>query len=129
MGLNPFDYVNSINSNKTLFGTDNDDLIERDYNSYLVNRSFSQFVDTVYSANEMNCNHHLDKKLQYDFLINIIRPRKRFKKWAKASEVEYLDIIKEYYGYSNAKAKEVMSILSNEQLVVIKERIKKGGLK
>ena len=83
---NPFDYVNSINSGKSMFGTDNDELIEQKYTPYMVNRALSQFVDTVHSANEMNVNNHLDKKLQYDFLINIVRPRKRFKKWAKAIE-------------------------------------------
>ena len=125
---NPFDYVNSINTNKTMFGTDNDDLVERGYTPFLVNRAFSQFMDTAHTANEMNVNSHLDKKLQYDFLINITRPRKRMKKWAKASEVEHLDVIKEYYGYNDGKAKEVMSVLSSDQLSVLKERIKKGGL-
>ena len=125
---NPFDYVNSINSGKSMFGTDNDELIEQKYTPYMVNRALSQFVDTVHSANEMNVNNHLDKKLQYDFLINIVRPRKRFKKWAKATEVEDLEVIKEYYGYTDAKAKEVLSVLSKDHILVIKERIRKGGV-
>lgn len=125
---NPFDYVNSINSGKSMFGTDNDELIEQKYTPYMVNRALSQFVDTVHSANEMNVNNHLDKKLQYDFLINIVRPRKRFKKWAKATEVEDLEVIKEYYGYTDARAKEVLSVLSKDHILVIKERIRKGGV-
>lgn len=125
---NPFDYVNSINSGKSMFGTDNDELIEQKYTPYMVNRALSQFVDTVHSANEMNVKNHLDKKLQYDFLINIVRPRKRFKKWAKATEVEDLEVIKEYYGYTDAKAKEVLSVLSKDHILVIKERIRKGGV-
>ena len=126
---NPFDYVNSINSGKSMFGTDNDELIEQKYTPYMVNRALSQFVDTVHSANEMNVNNHLDKKLQYDFLINIVRPRKRFKKWAKATEVEDLEVIKEYYGYTDARAKEVLSVLSKDHILVIKERIRKGGVR
>lgn len=126
---NPFDYVNSINSSKSMFGTDNDELVEKDYKPFMVNRALSQFVDTTHSANMMNVNNHLDKKLQYDFLINITRPRKRFKKWAKASEVENLEVIKEYYGYTDARSKEVMSILTSDQLTVLKERIKKGGVR
>lgn len=126
---NPFDYVNSINSGKSMFGTDNDELVEKDYKPFMVNRALSQFVDTTHSANMMNVNNHLDKKLQYDFLINITRPRKRFKKWAKASEVENLEVIKEYYGYTDARSKEVMSILTSDQLTVLKERIKKGGVR
>ena len=125
---NPFDYVNAINSGKTMLGTDNDDLIEQKYAPYMVNRALSQFVDTVHSANEMNVNGHLDKKLQFDFLINIVRPRKRFKKWAKANEVEDLEVIKEYYGYTDARAKEVLSVLTNDHILAIKERIKKGGV-
>lgn len=126
---NPFDYVNSINSGKSMFGTDNDELVEKDYKPFMVNRALSQFVDTTHSANMMNVNNHLDKKLQYDFLINITRPRKRFKKWAKASEVENLEVIKAYYGYTDARSKEVMSILTSDQLTVLKERIKKGGVR
>ena len=72
---------------------------------------------------------HLDKKMQYDFFINSINPRKRFSPWAKKNQVEYLDVIKEYYGFSNLKALQALRILSKDQLEHIKKLVDKGGKK
>ena len=103
--MNPFEFINAINYSKKDVMVD--DLVEKEYNSFIVNRSLSNFSDTVLYANEMNINHHLDARLQFDFFINIIKKRKRFSKWNKATEIENLEIIKEYYGYSDDKAKSV----------------------
>jgi len=104
-----------------------DDVAEKAYTPFMVNRGLSYFPDTVLFANEMNLNHHLDNRLQFDFFINIIRKKKRFSKWAKASELENIDVIKEYYGYSNEKAKSVLPLFNDEQIEIIKTRIYKGG--
>jgi len=104
-----------------------DDLAEKSYSAYMVNRALSYFNDTVLMANEMNIYHHLDKKLQYDFLINIVRKRKRFSKWNKPELVNDVEVVKEYYGYSNEKARQVISLLTNEQMEVLKEKVYKGG--
>ena len=122
---NPFDYVNSINiSKKDIM---HDDISEKSYPAFMVNRALSYFNDTVLYANEMNVNHHIDNKLQYHFLINIIRKKKRFSKWLKPREVDNLELIKEYYGYSNEKAKSVLRLFNNEQIELLKQRIYKGG--
>jgi hypothetical protein len=123
--MNPFDYLNSINSTKQDIMVD--DSTERGYNPYIVNRSLSYFSDTVLLANEMNRYHHLDKKLQYHFFINTIRKRKRFAKFIKPSEVQDIEVIKEYYGYSDEKAKQVLSLLNGSQLSELHLRINKGG--
>ena len=104
-----------------------DDVSEKEYNAFIINRGLSFFNDTVIYANEMNKYHHLDNRLQFDFFINIIRKKKRFTKWIKPQEIENLELIKEYYGYSNAKAKSVLSLLNNEQLEQLTQRIYKGG--
>jgi hypothetical protein len=122
---NPFDYVNSINISKKDIMTD--DISEKAYPAFMVNRALSYFNDTVLYANEMNVNHHLDNILQYHFLINIVRKKKRFSKWLKPQEVNNLELIKEYYGYSNEKAKSVLSLFNNEQIELLKQRIYKGG--
>jgi len=123
--MNPFEYSKAINLTKQDIMID--DLAENDYNSFIVNRSLSYFPDTVLYANEMNINHHIDARLQFDFFINIIKKRKRFSKWYKATELEDLEVIKEYYGYSNEKAKSVYKLLSNDELLTLKNRIYKGG--
>jgi len=123
--MNPFEYANSINSTKKNIMVD--DLAEKSYSAYMVNRALSYFNDTVLMANEMNIYHHLDKKLQYDFLINIVRKRKRFSKWNKPELVNDVEVVKEYYGYSNEKARQVISLLTNEQMEVLKEKVYKGG--
>ena len=122
---NPFDYVNSINVTKKDIMPD--DITEKAYPAFMVNRALSYFNDTVLYANEMNVNHHIDNKLQYHFLINIIRKKKRFSKWLKPREVDNLELIKEYYGYSNEKAKSVLQLFNNEQIEILKQGIYKGG--
>lgn len=124
--MNPFDYVNSINdTKKDIMTTEN----EKSYNSFMVNRSLSYFPDTVALANVMNQYHHLDNRLQYSFLINSIRKRKRFSKWVKPELEHDLEVVKEYYGYSNEKARQIMPLLSPSQIQKIKEKVNKGGRK
>ena len=123
--MNPFEFVKAISYSKKNIMID--DLIEQEYNSFIINRALSYYPDTILYANEMNKNHHLDGRLQFDFFINIIKKRKRFSPWLKASEIENLDVIKEYYGYSDEKAKSVLSLLNNKQIENLKRRIYKGG--
>lgn len=121
----PFDYVTAINYSKTKMIVDEE--TEKGYLPYMANRSLSYFQDTVAVANAMNQYHILDKKLQFDFLINIVRKRKRFSKWIKPEVVTDLEVVKEYYGYSNEKAKQALSVLSTEDVTKLKLRIYKGG--
>jgi len=123
--MNPFDYVNSINYQKTNLILDDES--EKGYNPFLTNHQLSYFPDTVQVANAMNRYYELDKKLQYDFLLNIVRKRKRFSKWGKPEDIENLEVVKEYYGYSNEKAKSILPLLSQEQVEIIKSRMYKGG--
>ena len=123
--MNPFEYVTAINMSKKDIMVD--DIAEKEYNGFLINRSLSYFNDTILYANEMNRYHHLDHRLQFDFFINIIKKKKRFSKWIKPKEIENLELIKTYYGYSNEKAKSVLSLFNNEQLEELKHRIYKGG--
>jgi len=123
--LNHFDYLNSINLTKKDIMIDDD--CEKAYNSFMVNRGLSYFQDTIIIANEMNRHHQLDSKLQYQFLINMIRKRKRFSKWAKAQKESDIDAVKEYYGYSNEKARQALTLLSPDQITIIKNKVSKGG--
>ena len=123
--MNPFEYINAINNTKKDIMVD--DIAESKYTPFMVNRSLSYFPDTVLYANEMNLNHHLDSRLQFDFFINIVKKKKRFSKWFKPVEISDLDVVKEYYGYSNEKARSVLSLLTDEQLTELKKRISKGG--
>ncbi len=120
--MSPFALISSISNTKI-------DILEneKDYNAFMVNRGLSYFPDTVIYANEMNKFHHLDSRLQFDFLINIVRKRNRFSKWNKSVEGENLQVVKEYYGYSNEKARDVLPLLSNEHLNIIRGRIQHGG--
>lgn len=125
--MNPFDYVTAINYTKENLITD--DITEKGYSPFMTNRSLSYFHDTVAAANAMNQYYLIDNKLQFDFLINIVRKRKRFSKWIKPEVVSDLDAVKEYYGYSNEKAKSALAVLSTENIEVIRKRIDKGGRK
>jgi hypothetical protein len=123
--MNPFEYVNAINNSKKDIMID--DLAEKAYVPFTINRSLSYFNDTALVANEMNKHHHLDKKLQFHFFINIIRKRKRFSKWNKPEQVSDIDVVKEYYGYSNEKARQVLPLLTSDQIEKLREKVYKGG--
>ena len=125
--MNPFKFTDAINYTKQDIMID--DITEKDYNPLLINRSLSYFPDTVLAANEMNRNHHIDNRLQFDFFINIVRKRKRFSKWFKPEEISDLETVKEYYGYSNEKARQVLTLLSTEQINELKTKVAKGGRK
>ena len=125
--MNHFDYLSSINDNKNNIMID--DLAEKDYNSFMVNRGLSYFYDTALLANEMNQRAHVDSKMQYDFLRTVIRKKKRFSKWGKAEKLKDVDAIKQYYGYSREKAFQVLSLLTPDQLKHIHLKLSKGGRK
>jgi hypothetical protein len=124
--MTPFDFINAINlTKKNLF---EDPQAEKDYLPFLVNRGLSYFPDTVLYANEMNRNSGIPKDWQFSFFLNTIPKKKRFSKWHKKdADSESLTLVKEYFGYSSEKALEALSILSDDQLVMIKEKLYKGG--
>lgn len=126
---NPFDYIAAINQSKKnlMRGSENDDLAEKDYVPFMANRALSYFSDTVGMANEMNMRHHADKKLQFEFLLNIVRPKKRFSKWEKKNSGGDLALVKEYFGYSDTKALQALTILSDEDIRIIRTKLEKGG--
>ena len=123
--ISPFDFANSINYTKENLMVD--DWSEKQYNAFIINKSLSHGIDTVVAANEMNARPHLDAKLQYDFLQGFVRKKKRFNKWLKAEKEENLEIIKEYFGYSNVRAQEALRLLSEADIEAIKGLLKKGG--
>ena len=125
--MNPFEYVNAINYTKKDIMID--DVTEKGYAPYMINRQLSYFPDTVLAANEMNRNHHLDNRLQFDFFINIVRKRKMFSKWHKPETVSDLEAVKKYYGYSNEKARQVLSLLTTDQINELKNNVMTGGRK
>ena len=121
------EYLNAINNTKEPLMDSEDDQWEKKYPPFIVNKCVAPFPDTVMLLNEINQLHHLDNKLQFDFLINSLRPRKRYTPWLKAKKLENLEYVKEYYGYSNEKAKAALDILIDEQISAIKTRLNKGG--
>ena len=122
------DWLNSINQNKKNI-MDEDPSSIKEYAPYIINRCLSGHIDCLMYANEMNKFSSLDKKLQYDFFINIIRKKKRFSPWLKQEKIKDLEIVKSYYGYSNEKAKQALNILTKTQLDFIKSKLETGGTK
>ena len=123
------DYLSSINLTKENLMDSDDPEWEKKYSPYIINKCLAPFNDTIMLVNEMNMRHHLDKKLQYDFLLNSIRSKKRYAPWVKASKLKDLEYVKEYYGYSDEKAKTALSILNDSQIKAIKDSLNKGGRK
>jgi hypothetical protein len=126
---NAFDYVTAINFNKQdlMSGTENDELAEAGYVPFLTNRSLSYFPETILYANEMNMQNHLDNKLQFHYLINSIRPKRRYSKWAKRQDSEDFEAVKQYFKYNNTKTEQALQLLSPDQIKTIKKKLTTGG--
>ena len=124
--MSPFEFIKAINETKEDVMVD--DVSEKKYSPFIVNRGLSFFMDTIFQVNELNRNHHLDSRLQFDYLLNSVRKKKRYSKWLKPEKLQDLDVVKEYYGFSNEKAKDALSTLSEDQLAFIKEKLNQGGV-
>ena len=122
------DWLNSINSTKKNLTEDDPDCI-KNYPPYIINRCLSGHLDCIMYVNEMNMNIDLDKQLQSDFYLNTLRSKKRFAPWIRKEELKNLESIKSYYGYSNEKAKQVLPLLTKEQITFIQNKLEVGGLK
>lgn len=123
--ISPFDFITSISSSKENLMID--EWSENQYNPYLINLGLSYSPDTIFYANEMNINHSLSKKQQYNFLLEAIRPKKRFNKWIKAEPEENLKLIQDYFNYGLSKARKALEVLSYEDIENIKMKMNKGG--
>ena len=119
-------YLNSINYDKVNL-MDLDEEAIKSYPPYIINRCLSGFMDVILYANEMNMASQLDNKMQYDFFINTIRKRKRFSPWLKKDSLKDLEFVKQYYGYSNEKAKTALGLLTKEQIEFIRSKLNVGG--
>ena len=124
--MSPFDYLKAINETKEDIMLTSQD--EKKYAPFIVNRGLSFFMDTIFQANEVNVHFHLDYRLQFDYLLNSVRKKRRYSKWLKPEKLSDMDIVKEYYGFGNQKAKDALSILTKEQLDYIKDKLNQGGV-
>ena len=123
------EYLNAINFTKKNL-MDSDDLLwQKKYPAFIVNKILSGFQDCIMLVNEMNRNHFIDKDMQFHFLLNSIRSKKRYSPFLRSSKLKDLDVVKEYYGYNNEKAKVALDILTKDEVKLIKEKLFKGGTK
>lgn len=121
------DIIPSILQNKK--DLSKEDGFDKSYNAFVVGRALSFHYDCVMQANEMNKCPNLPGTMQYQFLLNSVRGYKRpFRKWEKRETIENLDAVKEYYNYSNEKAKEALVLLNATQLEHIKKELNRGGI-
>ena len=123
------DFLTSINYSKEDLFSDDIEYAEKSYPAFVVNRCLSYFPDTIIHANEMNRLNGLDTKMQYDYYRFAVRKRKRFSKWLKEEKQDDLELVKEYYNYSNERAKEALRVLTEKDLDGIRESSFKGGVK
>jgi len=123
------EYLNAINHTKKNVMDSEDRMWVKKYPAFIVNKVLSAFSDTIMLVNEMNRNHFLDKDMQFQFLLNSIRSKKRYSPFLRASKLKDIECVKEYYGYNNEKAKSALDILTKKELKLIKEKLYKGGTK
>ena len=123
------EYLNAINFTKKDLTKSEDELWKKKYPAFIVNKLLSAFSDSIMLVNEMNRNHFIDKDMQFQFLLNSIRTKKRYSPFLRASKLKEIECVKEYYGYSNDIAKSALDILTKDEIKLIKEKLYKGGTK
>ena len=128
MSIELKEWLNSINFTKKNLIEENPD-IEKEYPPFIINKCLSGTLDSIFYAQQMNMCPFLDNKLQYDFYINSLRKRKRFSPWLRKDKIKNIEAVKKYYNYSTEKAEQALTILSNEQLDYINDKLNTGGLK
>ena len=126
---NPFDYVNTINTTKKnmMRGSENDELAERGYNPWIVNNALSYFPDTILHSNLMNINHHIPSRPPYEFFLSSLRPKKRFAKWVKEEVNDDLELVMKYFEFNRSNARDVMSLLTVDDINEIRALYEEGG--
>lgn len=128
--MSVFNYLNAITNKKNPTIMEDDPYSEADYEPFLVNRFLSENLDCLDSATEMNFRPFADKKMQFDYLINSIRKKfRKSSKWLRPELLDDIKCVKEYFNYNNAKAKVALKILSADDIILIKYRLRKGGKK
>ena len=120
-------YLKAINQSKEPLMDSEDEMWVKKYSPFISNRCLYPFPDTILLVNEMNIYNGLDNKLQFHFLLNSIRTRKRFAPWLKTSKIKNLETIKKYFGYSDQRAKEVLNVLKDEDISYMETKLEKGG--
>jgi len=128
--MNVFDYVTAVSDTKKdiMTGTENDDLAEKGYNPFITNKALSYHVDSILFANDMNLHPSLDNRLQFDYFLHSLPKKKRFSKWSKKTENEDIHLICEYYVCNYTRATEILKIINNKQLDLLKQKLQKGGV-
>jgi Bacteriophage clamp loader A subunit len=121
-----FDFINDLSHGKKDVMTEEN---EKDFSPYMVNRFLSMDITTILYANEMNMNSHLTKRMQYDYFLHSIKKHKRFFKYIKHKRQDDIDLIAEYHGCSELRAKEMLPIFTDEDISYMKSRLDKGGVK
>ncbi len=123
------EYLKAINHTKEPLLDTDDEFVERDYAPFVVNRCLSYFTDTIFMVNEMNACPSIEKKMHFDYLLNSIRKRKRYSKWLKNEECQKVNVVKEYFGYSERKAREVVNLLKDSDIEEMAKYLYRGGKK
>lgn len=122
------DFLKSINKSKVNLMAE-DSLCEKEYSAFVINRTLSYFPETILYANDINCRPFADSRMQYDYLREIIRPGNRFSRWNKVEKEEKIGLIKRAYGYNNQKARDVLNLLSDDQIKALEKEEFTGGKK
>lgn len=124
--MNPFDFVNNINSSQKTDLMRDDPSLEEEYSPFIVNKALSYFPETVLYSSQMNVYPFIEKRLQYHYLLNTVRPGKRFAKWVKRENVDDVEAVREYYGYNVEKAQQALALLTVDNLNYIKQKLQSG---
>ena len=125
-----FKYMDAVSFSKQdiIRESSDPDSAEKEYNPFMTNRSMSYHIDSVLYANEMNLRAHLPNIMQFDFMLNTLRKRKRFAKWVKPVKSDDLDLVMGYFGYNRVRAEEALRILTPENIAMIRQSLDRGGV-
>jgi hypothetical protein len=119
-----FDFVKDISSEKKYVYTAE---VESAYPTFMVNRAFSYYPDTIFIAAEAAIRPMLSHEMHFAYMFAAVPKKNRFTKWPKADRDPILPCLQELYGYSLQRAEEAAPLLSEADRADIMKKSNKGG--
>lgn len=123
--MNPWKVVDAFSFDKDPIMKDLTEQEMKAYPRYIINKVVSHFPDCIFDVNELNSLPYVDGKMHFDYFFYALTKKKRYSKWIKAEKEEYIGLVKEFFNYSELKAREALKILSIDQLKEMKELLQK----
>jgi hypothetical protein len=124
--MTPFDFAKAAGHTKENIFDEN---TKNDYSSYMMNKIFSTYYDTILYANEANMFHNIPDEQNFNYYRGSLRSKNRYAKWVKPAKKDDLKLIQRLYDCDLKIAEQYLELLSEDDITALHELSSVGGVK